>query len=63
MRIRTALLGASLVLFGLAAIVSMVGGPWNTYGHHTAVTGIAQFLFVASFLPVVRDWRKEKEDL
>ncbi len=58
---RTLLLSAALVFFGLAAVVSIIGGPWNTYGHHTAVTGIAQLLFVASFLPAVRDLKKKEK--
>jgi len=47
---RRALLWSSVVLFAVATVASIIGGPQDTYTHHTAVTGLAQVAFVLSFL-------------
>jgi hypothetical protein len=36
--------------FFVASLISTVGGPWNTYGHHTALTGFAETAFCGAFL-------------
>ena len=44
------LLALATALFFVASLISLVGGPWNTYGHHTALTGFAETAFCAAFL-------------
>jgi hypothetical protein len=50
--VKTAFLTLAIVLIGLAALISTVGGSWNTFGHHTALSDFALFFFFASFLPI-----------
>lgn len=41
-------IGFAIVLNTIATIASVVGGPEDTYNHHTALTGVAG-LFVDAF--------------
>ncbi len=45
------------VVFFIATIVSIIGGPWNTYGNHTAITGFAETSFIVSFIKSKGDRR------
>jgi len=47
---RRGLLWFAVAAFVFAALVSVVGGPWDTFAHHTALTGFAEAAFVLSFL-------------
>lgn len=44
------LLAVATAMFFAASLVSVIGGPWNTYGHHTAFTGLAETAFCGAFL-------------
>lgn len=43
------LLDLALIITFIAFVTSLVGGPWVTYSHHTAVSGFGLFLFMGWF--------------
>lgn len=62
MTIKEFLLWVCWVCFFLATLASIVGGPWNTFGHHTALTDLAFDSWVSYFIYTERQKKKNKSD-
>lgn len=47
---KRSLLWVAFVLTFIAIAVSLIGGAWATYGHHSAVSGAGILFFILAFI-------------